>query len=62
MGRILSSGRKVLINAVPVNVKYYFISPSTRHYRPISARFHGVASVKGSMVRRDRVNFIRRES
>jgi len=32
MGCILSSGRKVLINAVPVNVKYYLASPFTRLY------------------------------
>ena len=29
-------------NSVRVNVKYYFTSPSTPHYRPIAARFHGV--------------------
>jgi hypothetical protein len=32
------------------------------HYRPIAARFLGVVSVVGSMMRRGRVNFIGRES
>jgi hypothetical protein len=33
--------------------------PSTPHYRPIAARSQGVTSVRGSMVRCGRVNFIR---
>ena len=31
-----------VVNAVPVNVKYYFTFPILRHYRPISARSRGV--------------------
>ena len=33
--------------------------PIKRHYRPICAGFHGVASVRGLMVTRGRVDFIR---